>query len=83
MTKHAIFSFLSNEHVGHSADAQTTRIIFKDGQVLRTHFIMDSQEQNLMEQNKWIVTVLDKPQRVTTIDGDNIADLKVGAKPFR
>jgi hypothetical protein len=82
MTNQEIFSYISQEHVAHSADARITRIIFKDGGVLPVHFIKDSQRDDLMAHNKWIVTTLKNPIEVMTIDGEDIAELRAGARPF-
>jgi hypothetical protein len=36
-----------------------------------------------MAQNKWVVTFLENPEGTGIVEGDDIAELKVGAKPFR
>lgn len=83
MTKEQIEAYLSAEESSHSATSMVTRIIFKNGKIQLAHFVKDSQEITLKMQNKWIVTFLDKPIGISTINGDEIEALKVGETPFR
>ncbi len=82
MTKQEIRAYLEYENVGHSADSQITRVIFKADKTQLSHFLKASQMDHLMANNQWIFNFFDSPQGISTINGDDIEALKVGAKPF-
>ena len=82
MTKQEISNYVSQQHVGHSKDSQVTRIFLKNGEIHLTFFLMENQKPELMQENKWIVLPRENVTGYVVLNGDDVRDLKSGAKHF-
>ena len=82
MTKTEIASYLSYEEFAKSKDSKITRVILKNGETHPVHFLSENQKDEYASQNKWVMLPLNDFTGYVIMDGENILELKVGAKPF-
>ena len=78
MTKEEIKAFLSYETKTHSKYSRITKVYLKRGKMLLTYFLNKDQEEELIEQNQWVVYILTSNKN-EIVKGEKIIKLMSGS----